>query len=184
MKKHNLYIISIKHLVAAVTILVVLFGTAVVNIASGSEKVNGGVTEAPQAFIVTGKVTSATDNSTLAGVTIVVKGTTKGTISGNDGSYTIEVPGNDATLVFSFIGFQTLEVPLDGRRSLNITMTGEVKALDEVVVTALGITRKEKSIGYSVGKVDGAALVRVTQENAINSLAGKVSGVQEVQVLQ
>lgn len=131
-----------------------------------------------QGIVVTGKVTSKTDNSVLPGVSIQVKGTQRGTFANSTGVYNIEVTGVDATLIFSFMGFETLEIPVDGRKVINVEMTEIVKALDEVVVTALGITRKEKSLGYSVGKVEGEALVRVAQENAINSLAGKVSGVQ------
>ncbi|MBK7713696.1 MAG: SusC/RagA family TonB-linked outer membrane protein [Bacteroidales bacterium] len=158
--------------------IVLLSGTCRLNSLFASAGNGSEGSEAPQVYTVTGKVTSATDNSPLPGVSIIVKGTVKGTISNSDGSFNIEVSGSDAILVFSFVGLQTTEVPVSGRKVVDVSMTGTFLSLDEVVVTALGISRKEKSLGYSVGKVQGDALVRVTQENAINSLAGKVSGVQ------
>jgi TonB-linked SusC/RagA family outer membrane protein len=131
-----------------------------------------------QAFTVTGRVISGTDNTALPGVTVMIKGTTKGTATNATGDYSIEVPGNDAILVFSFIGYKTEEVVIRGQKVINITLIESIEMIDEVVVTALGITRKEKSLGYSVGKVSGENLNRVVQENAVSSLAGKVTGVQ------
>jgi hypothetical protein len=135
MKKQNSYIISIRQMVAVASMLILLSGTIFISFASGSEINYGSISETPQIFTVTGKVTSAADNGTLPGVSIIVKGTTKGTISNTDGSYNIEVSGNDAILVFSFIGFQTTEVPVNGRKVVDIALTENVKALDEVVVT-------------------------------------------------
>jgi TonB-linked SusC/RagA family outer membrane protein len=146
--------------------------------ASADGKTLSVYSETQQGMTVTGKVTSAADKGNLPGVNIQVKGTQTGTFTNKDGVFTIDVPERNATLVFSFIGYETLEIPIDGRKSIDVTMLENVKALDEVVVTALGITRKEKSLGYSVGKVSGDELQRVVQENAINSLAGKVAGVQ------
>lgn len=131
-----------------------------------------------QGIVITGRVTSATDNTIMPGVSIVVMGTRRGTVTNSAGEYSIEVPGTDAVLVFSFIGYTTQEVVVGNQKVINITMTESVEALEEVVVTALGITRREKSLGYSVGTVSGENLARVVQENAINSLAGKVTGVQ------
>ncbi len=131
-----------------------------------------------QGYLVTGKVTSGTDNSGLPGVTIRISGSQRGTITNSSGEFSIEVPDLNQVLVFSFVGFKTAELPIAGRRVVDVVLSESVESLDEVVVTALGITRKEKSLGYSVGKVDGEELVRVVQENAINALAGKVSGVQ------
>ncbi len=125
---------------------------------------------------VTGTVTSATDNTPLSGVSIVVKGTFIGTVTDIDGKYNIEVVDN-ATLHFSFIGFQSQEVDVQGRRILNVAMEESMEHLDEVIVTALGIKREEKSLGFSVGKVGGEELTRIAQENLLNSMSGKVSGV-------
>lgn len=166
---------DIRTLIAFLTLLLVTTLTS-----SGSQymKEASPGQETRQGNIITGKVTSAADNTGLAGVSIQIKGTSKGTFSGTDGSYNISVSETDAILIFSFIGFETVEAPVGGRRIIDVAMNEDIKALDEVVVTALGITRKEKSLGYSVGKVDGEDLVRVVQENPISSLAGKVSGVQ------
>ncbi|MBG0857992.1 MAG: SusC/RagA family TonB-linked outer membrane protein [Bacteroidales bacterium] len=135
-------------------------------------------TDEEQAVVITGRVISGTDNSPLPGVSVVVRGTQRGTVTNASGEYSVEVPVNDAVLVFSFIGFRPEEITVGNQRIINVTLTESIEALDEVVVTALGITRKEKSLGYSVGTVSGESLARVVQENAINSLAGKVTGVQ------
>ena len=126
---------------------------------------------------VTGTVTSASDGMGLPGLTVAVKGTAQGTITDIDGKYTLELDDSNATLVFSFIGFTTKEVAVNGQSVIDITMEESTEAIDEVVVTALGIKREEKSLGYSVGKVDGEELTRVAQENVLNSISGKVSGV-------
>jgi TonB-linked SusC/RagA family outer membrane protein len=125
---------------------------------------------------ITGTVTSAADGSALPGLTIVVKGTSIGTITDNDGKYNIEAP-SDGTLIFSFVGFKAQEIPVEGRSVIDVVMEESIEALEEVVVTALGIRREEKSLGFSVGRVDGEELTRVAQENVLNSMAGKVAGV-------
>ena len=125
---------------------------------------------------VTGTVTSAADGLTLPGVSISVKGVGSGTVSNIDGKYNLNV-ANDATLVFSFIGFKTQEIPVSGRNTINVALELSIEAIDEVVVTALGIKRDEKSLGYSVAKVQGPEFTRVAQENFLNSMSGKVAGV-------
>ncbi|HZH72756.1 MAG TPA: SusC/RagA family TonB-linked outer membrane protein, partial [Mariniphaga sp.] len=94
----------------------------------------------------------------------------------SEGDYTLEAP-QDAVLVFSFVGFQTQKIAVESRNVINVEMVESVEALEEVVVTALGIKREEKSLGFSVGRVTGDELSRVAQENVLNSMAGKVSGV-------
>lgn len=129
-----------------------------------------------QSVKVTGTVTSLTDGMPLPGLSILVKGTIIGTVTNSDGKYSIEVP-NGGSLIFSFIGFKTQEIEVAGRSVIDIAMEASIEALEEVVVTALGIKREEKSLGFSVGKVGGEELTRVAQENILNSMAGKVSGV-------
>lgn len=131
---------------------------------------------AQQKTTVSGTVKAA-DGSVLPGLSIVVKGTTVGTTTNVDGKYTLDVP-NDATLLFSFIGFEPQEIVVAGKSVIDVTMQPSIESLDEVVVTALGIKREEKSLGYSVGTVAGEELSRVVQENVLNSMAGKVTGVQ------
>ena len=114
----------------------------------------------------------------LPGVSVVVKGTTTGVSTDFDGNYSIEVPNGESVLVFSYIGMETQEVAVGGRQTVNVTMQTSSEALDEVVVTALGISREKKSLGYSVTEVKGEEMVTVTQENAINALNGRVPGLQ------
>lgn len=132
---------------------------------------------AQQSKTVSGLVTSSTDGTALPGLSIVIKGTSIGTVTTFEGKYSIDVPDNNAVLVFSFIGFKMQEVAVQGKSVIDVVMEESIEALDEVVVTALGIKRAEKSLGFSVGKVSGDELTRVAQENVLNSMAGKVSGV-------
>ena len=130
----------------------------------------------PQKITVTGTVTSTNTGEVLPSVSIALKGTSSGTITDANGKYSISVP-EDATLIFSFIGYTSQEVPVKGKTTQNVALKETAEAIDEVVVTALGIKREEKSLGYSVGKVDGKELTKVVHENILNSMAGKVSGV-------
>lgn len=126
---------------------------------------------------VSGNLTSSEDGMPLPGVSIVLKGTTQGVSSDFDGNYSINVPNGNGVLVFTYIGFEAQEAAVNGRTSINIVMDPSAEALDEVVVTALGIKRADKSLGYSVENVGGEELTRVAQENVLNSLSGKVAGV-------
>ena len=126
---------------------------------------------------VNGKVTAADDGSALPGVNVYLKGTQTGTITDGDGKYCLSVNDENGILVFSYIGYTTQEISIGGRTSIDVSLQPSLESLDEVVVTALGIKREEKSLGYSVGKVDGSALTRVAQENVLNGLAGKLPGV-------
>ena len=130
-----------------------------------------------QGIKVTGRVTSASDGSGIPGANVVVKDTQNGTITDIDGNYSLDVPNADATLVFSYVGYNSEEVAINGRSVIDMTLTESVESLKEIVVTALGIKREEKSLGYSVGQVDGKDLTKVNQENVLNSLAGKIPGV-------
>ena len=178
MKYKNLFIKSVRQLLPVMLATALLIGTALPG--SGSPEKNSlqGNSEAQQGITVSGKVTSGTDKSTIPGVSILIKGTAKGTVTNADGGFSIEVPGNKTVLVFSFVGFKSLEVPVSGQKTLDVVLSENVLAVDEVVVTALGITRKEKSLGFAVAKVSGEDMSRVVQENAINALTGKVAGVQ------
>ncbi len=113
----------------------------------------------------------------LPGVSIVVKGTSKGVVTDFDGKYVIKASSGDI-LVFSYIGMKAQEVRLDGQTNVNITMADDAQALDEVVVTALGITREKKSLGYAVQDVDNEQLSEVKPVNLVNALSGKIAGVQ------
>lgn len=127
-----------------------------------------------QATKISGKITSST-NEALIGVSILVSGTTQGTVSDVDGNYTVSA-GDDASLVFSYVGFVSQTVAVKGRSSINIIMAVDNKQLGEVVVTALGIKKDERKIGYSVTKVGGEALSVARESNVATSLQGRVAG--------
>lgn len=129
-----------------------------------------------QSHRVSGLVTSAEEGTGLPGVSIVVKGTTMGTVTDQDGRYRIDVASGDV-LVFSFVGYESQEVPVNDRTQVDVILQQSAEALQEVVVTALGIEREEKSLGYSVGHVEGDELTRVAQENFLGGIAGKMAGV-------
>src|SRR6478736_9076997 len=125
---------------------------------------------------ITGRVTSQDDGTNLPGVNVVVKGTTNGTVTDSDGSYRINVSG-DGTLVFSFIGLSSQEVSIGGRSVIDLQMATDVKQLNEVVVTAVGIERQQKALGYGVEKVNGSKLQQVSEPDPLRALQGKIAGV-------
>lgn len=127
---------------------------------------------------VTGKVTSAADGSAVPGASVLVKGTATGTTTDAEGNYSLAVPdGGNAVLVVSFIGFATQEVPVGNQTTINITLQEDVAQLGEVVVTALGIEKETKGLGYSVTNVKGDELVKAREINIANVLVGKIAGV-------
>lgn len=126
---------------------------------------------------ITGRVTEKNGDS-LPGVTVVVKGTSKGTTTNLNGEFTLEDVEQNSILVFSFVGMQSQEVVVENRSRIQVVLDDESIGLDELVVTALGIMKKEKSLTYSTQIVDGNELTRAKESNMINSLAGKTSGVQ------
>jgi TonB-dependent SusC/RagA subfamily outer membrane receptor len=129
-----------------------------------------------QERVVTGLVTNAEDGSTLPGVTVMVKGTNVGTITAVDGTYEIRVMP-DAVLVFSFIGMETQEVAVGNRTVINVALESEIATLSEFVVTAVGIERTTRSLGYSVSSVDAAATQQKSELDVLRTLQGKIPGV-------
>jgi TonB-linked SusC/RagA family outer membrane protein len=127
---------------------------------------------------VTGRVTGE-DGLGIPGASVLEKGTTNGTVTNLDGDYSLRVADN-ATLVFSFMGFTTQEVLLQGRTSVNVTLQTSMLAVDEVVVTALGISRERKSLGFAMQEIKGDVLLEARESNLANALSGKVSGLQVV----
>lgn len=125
---------------------------------------------------VSGQVVSGEDASPLPGVNILVKGTSAGTITDSQGRYTIDAASSDATLVYSFVGYLTQEVAIAGRTSVDVSLATDAKQLSEVVVTALGIEKDKSKVGYAVQEVKGQDLVKAREPNPINSLVGKVAG--------
>ncbi len=117
----------------------------------------------------------------IPGVSIMVKGTTMGTVTRPDGTYNLNVPGDATAILFTFVGMEMQEVPFTGQSTINVTMTSDTEDLDEVVVTAVGIKRAKRSLGYAVSTVESESLTDARDANVVNSLAGKVAGVQITQ---
>ncbi len=133
-----------------------------------------------QERVVSGTVKGADDGSPLPGVNVVLKGTTNGTVSDTNGAFKLNVPADGGTLVFSFIGMQTQEVAIGDRSIVDASMASDVTQLSELVVTAQGLERDQRSLGYTVQAVSGAQLTQKSEPNVLNSLQGKVAGVNIV----
>lgn len=112
----------------------------------------------------------------LPGATIIEKGTDNGTSSDIDGAYSLQVSNRNAVLVVSFIGYSTQEVSVNGRAEIDLTLAEDAGQLSEVVVTALGVEKKQRSLGYAVSEVQGKAFTEVRENNFGNALAGTVAG--------
>ncbi|MHA6281451.1 SusC/RagA family TonB-linked outer membrane protein [Salinimicrobium sp. CAU 1759] len=134
------------------------------------------ITFAQEQRTITGTVTDDS-GMPLPGVNVLVKGTTRGVQTGFDGDYSIEAsPGE--VLVFSFLGMQTREYTVANVNTIDVVLQPDAAQLEEVVVTALGISREKRSIGYATQEVSGEEVSTVKTDNVINNLSGKVSGVQ------
>ncbi len=125
---------------------------------------------------VTGKVTDAKDGTPLNGASVKLKGSSKGTLTDANGEFKISVPQN-AVLVISNIGYADQEVNVGNQTSLNVTLSQGENVMNEVVVTAVGIKRSEKALGYSITKVDPDNLIQKSEPDILKGLQGKVAGV-------
>lgn len=127
-----------------------------------------------------GKVTGTVVDSfgPVTGASVIIKGTTNGNITDLDGKFTLEGLKNGDVIQISYIGYATQEIPYTGQPSISVTLAEDSEQLEEVVVTALGIKRSEKSLGYAMQEVKGDDLVQARETNLANALTGKVSGVQ------
>ncbi|SMO54423.1 TonB-linked outer membrane protein, SusC/RagA family [Saccharicrinis carchari] len=132
---------------------------------------------AQQLITVQGRVTD-TDNMGIPGVSIAIQGTTQGTITDIDGNYNLSAPTN-ATLVFSFIGFNNQEIPVNGQTTINVILEQSLEMMDEVVVVGYG-TQKVKDLTSSITTVKADEIVKTPSGQAMQSLQGKVAGVQIV----
>ena len=151
--------------------LIVLFWTLLVACVSNFQA---------QEIKITGNVTSLEDEQPIPGVSIVIFGTTKGASTDFDGNYSIVAKKGDI-LQFSAIGFADQKITVEDKTVINVKLLQSTEQLDEIVVTALGISRKEQSLGYAISKVDGEGLAEIKSINAVNSLSGKVAGVDIAQ---
>ena len=125
---------------------------------------------------VVGTVTSADDGQPVIGASIVVKGTTIGTVTDMDGKFTLEVPENGKILSISYVGMNPQDVAV--KSSVYVVMQSDTRNLEEVVVTAQGLTRKQKSLGYATQQIKSDDLMQARQTDLNNALVGKVSGVR------
>lgn len=125
---------------------------------------------------VSGRVTSSDDGSALPGVSVQVKGTTRGTSTNGDGTYQINVPAN-SRLVFSFIGFNSQEIAIANQSVIDVKLASGAQSLNEIVVTAQGIERDKRSLGYSTQEINSSQLTQRSEPNVLNALQGKLAGV-------
>jgi TonB-dependent SusC/RagA subfamily outer membrane receptor len=133
--------------------------------------------EEPQQRKVTGTVTDSKTGEALAGVNIIIQGSVTGTIADPNGQYSIDVPNQNSVLMFSFIGYVGKSVKVGEQLVIDVSLDGEVTALSEVVVTALGISREKKALGYAVQDISGTEIKKTAETSVINALAGKSAGV-------
>ncbi|MHA6249043.1 SusC/RagA family TonB-linked outer membrane protein [Pontibacter sp. CAU 1760] len=133
-----------------------------------------------QALTVTGRVTDAATGTGLPGVTVLLKGTTTAAPTGMDGGYTINVPNGNGTLVFSYIGYVNQEVPINSRATINVKLSTDAKALDEVVVVGYGTQRAEAVTG-SVASISSEEITQVPSGNITQALQGRLPGVEFAQ---
>lgn len=137
------------------------------------------ITSAFAQFSVRGTV-SDTEGAPVMGATVLEKGTTNGTITDLNGKYSLQVKNSSAVLTFSYVGMTTLEIPVAGKAQVNVTLSTSAVAIDEVVVTALGISREKKTLGYALQEIKGESLLEARETNIANALSGKVTGLQVI----
>lgn len=126
---------------------------------------------------ITGKVTGA-DGSPIPFATVQIKGTTSGTTSDQQGNFKLSVTGANPVLVIRSVGYATIDYTVGASSAFTVQLKEEDKNLQEVVVTALGITRKKNELAYSAQTVQAEELNRTRDPNVVNSLSGKVSGLE------
>ncbi|MGV8135357.1 MAG: SusC/RagA family TonB-linked outer membrane protein [Mangrovibacterium sp.] len=128
---------------------------------------------------VTGRIISEADREPLPGVAVIIKGTQNGTSTDLDGNYRLELSDPvSAVLVFSFIGFESVEIPVGGKAVIDVELKSTEIAVDEVVVTALGIQRDKRTLTYSSQQVSGEEMMKARDINFMNSLSGKTAGLE------
>lgn len=127
--------------------------------------------------VVSGKVTSTEDGSALPGVNVVLKGTTNGTVTDTDGNFRLTIPATGGSLVFSFIGLQTQEVPIGDRSTIDVSLGLDVQQLTEVVVTAQGVQQEKRALGYAVTTVGSSQIANRPEPDVSRILQGKIPGV-------
>ncbi len=130
---------------------------------------------------VSGTITSKEDGETLPGVSVVEKGTTNGVVTDVNGKYTISVKNQESVLMYSFIGMQMKEEVVGRRTQINPALSSSITDIESVMVTALGVKKEEKTLGYSAQQISGQDAIEAGNPNPIAGLQGKVAGVQVIQ---
>jgi len=125
---------------------------------------------------VSGVVTSGPEAAPLPGVNVVIKGSVSGTVTDPQGRYSLKVPSPESVIVFSFVGYATLEKAAGNQSVINVALQPDNQQLQEVVVTALGVEREQRALGYAVQQVEGAQLQKAKEPNVLSSLTGRVAG--------
>jgi TonB-linked SusC/RagA family outer membrane protein len=126
---------------------------------------------------IRGKATTAEDGLVLTGVSVIIKGTTLGTVTDASGNYQLTVPESANTLVFSFVGFTAQEIAIGNASVIDVKLGVDTRQLSEVVVTAAGIQREKKALGYSVSTIKSSQIQQVSEPDPLRALSGKVAGV-------
>ena len=129
---------------------------------------------------ISGVVTSSEDGSTIPGASIMVKGTTLGTITNIDGNFTLQVPVDAKSLVFSFVGLKTVDLPIGNQTIFNVTLEPDVFGIDEVIVSGVSSETPRKKLAVSVGRVGEQELKEVPASSAATALQGKMAGVSVI----
>jgi TonB-linked SusC/RagA family outer membrane protein len=133
------------------------------------------------AQMVTGKVTSASNGEALPGVSVLLKGTSTGTVTNADGVYAINVPNTQtAVLIFSSVGYTSQEINVEGRATIDLGMQDDIQVLNDIVVTALGIEKDRTALSSAVSEVKGTDLIEARTNNVMSNLVGRVAGVNIV----
>ena len=130
-----------------------------------------------QQQVVNGQNTDAVTQEGLPGVTVVEKGTANGTVTDLDGNYQLAVQSGESILVFSYVGYEAQELGVANQSQLDVALAAGSTALSEVVVTALGLERDSRDLGYAVQRIDAQDIADVKSPNFVDNLAGQVAGV-------
>ena len=154
-----------------------VYGRQIALLAGGESFANPEQLVAEQQKTVSGTITDATTGEALVGVTVYIPNTNTGVISDANGKFSLNAPAVSASLVFSFVGYVKATIVYTGQTTIDVKLVPDVEALDEVVVTALGIKKSSKSLGYATANVNSDQLTVNRTPNLMNSLSGKMAGV-------
>jgi len=165
------------------TCVVTLFTTGNLNVSAGDISNENFITvgfEEQQQFTVTGTVTDASTGEPMIGVTVLVKGTSTGRLTDENGKFTIVLPAREAVLQFSFVGYSTQEMSVTAGSNISVRMQTEEQRIEEVVVVGYGVQKKESVVG-AITQVSNATLMQAGAATITNAIAGKLSGVLTIQ---